>query len=147
MADFHKHSSDARSIGFNMQWYRDNRGKEQPADSVAESMTYNLLIFFFFWVGGVSNNTGFVGIGFGISVSCFVIKALISSFFLFMVGVHYVKSVQIRSFLWSIFSCIWTEYGPEKTPYPDTFHTVVFSMNLTKCFTLSITITAFFSLG
>ena len=24
---------------------------------------------------------------------------------------HYVKSVQIRSFFWSIFSRIWTEYG------------------------------------
>ena len=24
---------------------------------------------------------------------------------------HYVKSVQIRSFFWSLFSCIWTEYG------------------------------------
>ena len=50
---------------------------------------------------------------------------------------HCVKSVQIRSFLWSVFSCIRTEYGdlrsklfspntgkyrPEKTPYLDTFH-------------------------
>ena len=25
-------------------------------------------------------------------------------------GQHYVKSVQIRSYFWSIFSCIWTEY-------------------------------------
>ena len=24
---------------------------------------------------------------------------------------HSVKSVQIRSFFWSVFSCIWTEYG------------------------------------
>ena len=24
---------------------------------------------------------------------------------------HCVKSVQIRSYLWSLFSCIWTEYG------------------------------------
>ena len=24
---------------------------------------------------------------------------------------HCVKSVQIRSFLWSVFSCIWAEYG------------------------------------
>ena len=52
---------------------------------------------------------------------------------------HCVKSVQIRSFFWSVFSCIWTEYvfspntekyGPEKTPYLDTFHTV----SLTNCF-------------
>ena len=34
------------------------------------------------------------------------------------------KSVQIRSFFWSVFSCIRTEYRPEKTPYLDTFHVV-----------------------
>ena len=34
---------------------------------------------------------------------------------------HCVKSVQI---LWSVFSCIRTEYGPEKTPYLDTLHAV-----------------------
>ena len=30
-----------------------------------------------------------------------------------------VKSVQIRSFFWSVFSCIWTEYGDllRKSPY------------------------------
>ena len=56
--------------------------------------------------------------------------------------VHCVKSVQIRSYFWSIFSCIRTEiqerftieisvlspntgkYGLEITPYLDTFHTV-----------------------
>ena len=47
------------------------------------------------------------------------------------------KSVQIRIFLWSVFSRIWTEYGeiylsvfspntvkyePEKTQYLDTYH-------------------------
>ena len=54
---------------------------------------------------------------------------------------HCVKNVQIRSFFWSIFSCIRTEYGellckspnlvlspgkygPEKFPYLDTFHAV-----------------------
>ena len=67
---------------------------------------------------------------------------------------HCVKSAQIRSFFWSAFFCIWTEYreirsispyslrmrkntkyfyvfspnagkyGPEKTPYLDTFHAV-----------------------
>ena len=53
---------------------------------------------------------------------------------------HCVKSVEIRSFFWSVFCCIWTEYweirslsvfrpnsgkyGPEKTPYLDTFHAV-----------------------
>ena len=52
-------------------------------------------------------------------------------------AIHYVKSVQIRSFFWSVFSCIWTEYGdirgiqseyaksgPEKILYLGTFHTV-----------------------
>ena len=52
------------------------------------------------------------------------------------------KSVQIRSYFWSVFSCIRTEYlsvfspnaekygldtekyGPEITPYLDTFHAV-----------------------
>ena len=37
---------------------------------------------------------------------------------------HCVKSVQIRSFFWSVFSHIRTEYGPEKTPYLDTFDAV-----------------------
>ena len=35
-----------------------------------------------------------------------------------------IKSVQIRSFFWSVFSRIRTEYGPEKTMYLDTFHAV-----------------------
>ena len=47
---------------------------------------------------------------------------------------HFVKRVQIRSYFWSVFSCIRTEYGdllfslntgkyrPEITPYLDTFH-------------------------
>ena len=37
---------------------------------------------------------------------------------------HCVKSVQIRSFFWSVFPCIRTEYGAEKTPYLNTFHAV-----------------------
>ena len=45
---------------------------------------------------------------------------------------HRVKSLQIRIFFWSVFSCIRTEcgeentgiYGPEKTPYLDIFHAV-----------------------
>ena len=54
---------------------------------------------------------------------------------------HYVKSVQIRSFFWSVYSCIRTEYGdllntgkygPEKTPYLDTFHAVTFREITTK---------------
>ena len=51
---------------------------------------------------------------------------------------HCVKSVQKRSFSWSVFSCIRTEYGisvfspnkgeygPEKTPYLDNFHAVMY---------------------
>ena len=47
----------------------------------------------------------------------------------------WVKSVQIRSFFWSVFSCIpikygdllssnTGKYGSEETPYLDTFHAV-----------------------
>ena len=39
-------------------------------------------------------------------------------------GTHCVKSVQIRSFFWSVFSPNAGKYGSEKTPYLDTFHTV-----------------------
>ena len=46
---------------------------------------------------------------------------------------HCVKSVQIRNFFWSIFSIFSRnarKYGPEKTPYLDTFHAVnIFSSN------------------
>ena len=38
---------------------------------------------------------------------------------------HCVKSVQIRSYFWSLFSCIRLntgKYGPEITPYLDAFH-------------------------
>ena len=37
---------------------------------------------------------------------------------------HCVKSVQIRSYFWSVFSPNTGEFGPEKTPYLDTFHAV-----------------------
>ena len=50
---------------------------------------------------------------------------------LILVLVARVKSVQIRSIFWSVFSNIRTEYspntgkyGPENTPYLDTFHAV-----------------------
>ena len=51
-------------------------------------------------------------------------------------SLHWVKSVQIRSFFWSVFSRIWTEYvekrsrksGPEKTPHLDTFHVVLMGL-------------------
>ena len=40
---------------------------------------------------------------------------------------HCVKSVQIRSFFWSVISYIWTEYRKiwtKETPYLDIFHAV-----------------------
>ena len=37
---------------------------------------------------------------------------------------HCVKSVQIRSFFWSVFGPNAVKYGPEKTQYFDTFHLV-----------------------
>ena len=39
--------------------------------------------------------------------------------------IHCVKRVQIRSFLWSVFSPNAGKYGPEKTPYFNTFHAVI----------------------
>ena len=44
--------------------------------------------------------------------------------------VNCVKSVQIRSFFWSVFSCIWTEYGPKKSPYLETFRAAVNQVRL-----------------
>ena len=38
---------------------------------------------------------------------------------------HYVKRVQIRSFLWSVFIPNMGKYGPEKTLYLDTFRAVI----------------------
>ena len=47
--------------------------------------------------------------------------------------IHCVKSFQIRSFFWSIFSPNARKYGPEKTPYLDTFHAVIYlKLRLTK---------------
>ena len=42
---------------------------------------------------------------------------------------HCVTSVQIRSFFWSVFSPNAGKYGPEKTPYLDTFHVVHFTIS------------------
>ena len=44
-----------------------------------------------------------------------------------MLGFHYVKSVEIRIFFWSVFSCIHSEYRKiptTKNSYLDTFHAV-----------------------
>ena len=35
-----------------------------------------------------------------------------------------------KEIFWSVFSHIWTEYGPEKTPYLDTFHAVTVSNDI-----------------
>ena len=63
----------------------------------------------------------------------------------YIVSLHYVKSVQIWSLFWSVFSCIRTEYGyfpvfspnrgkygPEKTPHMDTFHAIFVTAFLVK---------------
>ena len=63
---------------------------------------------------------------------------------------HCVKSVQIRSYFWSVFSCIRTEYGeilylsvfspnagkyrPEMTPYLDTFRAVTLTQYIPVSF-------------
>ena len=61
-----------------------------------------------------------------------------------MLKIHHVKSIQIRSFFWSVFHLIWTEYGnirsispysvqirentyQKKTTHLDTFHAVIIS--------------------
>ena len=49
-------------------------------------------------------------------------NGLILAFTDWRISRYCVNSVQIPSFFWSVFSRIWTEYGPEKTPYLDTFH-------------------------
>ena len=69
-------------------------------------------------------------------------KAKFKIFYSNFVLTHCVESAQIPSFFWSVFSHIWTEYGeirtrknsvfspnagkygPEKTPYLETFHAV-----------------------
>ena len=43
---------------------------------------------------------------------------------------HCVKSAQMPSIFWSVFSCFQTEYVPENTPYLDTFHAVALFMIL-----------------
>ena len=62
--------------------------------------------------------------------------------YVFVSIIHWVKNVQIRSYFWSVFSCIRAEYGdfyginlriqseyrkirPEVTPYLDTLHAVI----------------------
>ena len=54
---------------------------------------------------------------------------IVPKFIHFLVNYHYVKSVQILSFsgpYFPVFGLNTGKYGPEKTPYLDTFHTVLF---------------------
>ena len=62
---------------------------------------------------------------------------------------HCVKSVRIRSFFWSVFLCIQTEYGeirspnagkygPEKSPCLDNFHAVLVILRTIDSFYLCI---------
>ena len=53
----------------------------------------------------------------------FKVSAKISKFVSYYYK-HCVKNVQIRSNFWSVFSRIRLEYGPEITPYLDTFQAV-----------------------
>ena len=46
------------------------------------------------------------------------------TFLHFLYNSDLVNSVQIQNFLWCIFFCVRSKYGPEKTPYLDTFHKV-----------------------
>ena len=48
-------------------------------------------------------------------------------------SLYCMKSVQIRSFFWSVFYCIRTEYGPEKSPYLVTFHAVRTDSSMPDC--------------
>ena len=57
-----------------------------------------------------------------------------------MLLIHCVKSVQIRSYFWSVFSCIRTEI----TPYLDTFHAVKVATSGLNFSPNSCTITSFF---
>ena len=55
--------------------------------------------------------------------STFYVRVSWPIFVLFLIPClmpHCVKSVQVRRFFWSVFSCIWTEYGDllHKSPYP-----------------------------
>ena len=80
MAYFHRHSSAARvvSMEFNMQRYGETMEQN--------SQLFQPYCFSIFLLKIFSNNTNFVGIGFRISILYFDIKAIISSFFMFMVN-------------------------------------------------------------
>ena len=58
---------------------------------------------------------------------------------------HCMKSVQIRSYFWSVFSSIRTEYGPEISLYLDTFHAVLITTILCTITALSAAYSRFTS--
>ena len=51
---------------------------------------------------------------------------------------HFMKSVQIQSYFWSVISRIRAEYRPEITPYLDTFHAVQVTQNKWTRFCLKL---------
>ena len=62
---------------------------------------------------------------------------------------HCVKSVQIQSYFWSVFSCIRTEYRKIRTINNSVFghfHSVFYSMAY-KCFTLSVNLLSYILLS
>ena len=52
------------------------------------------------------------------------------TFMVLVLPQHCVKSVQIRSYFWSVFSLNTGKYGPEKAPYLDTFQIVQLTINV-----------------
>ena len=61
----------------------------------------------------------------GIDKDCVLIEGQNdSAYFLF----HCVKSVQIRSFFWSVFSCIRAEYGDLRSVLLTDFYTLLFAL-------------------
>ena len=56
----------------------------------------------------------------------------------FFGNAHYVKSVQIQRFFWSVFSSNTGKCEPEKTPYLDTFHAVTVAINTNPFVAISL---------
>ena len=63
----------------------------------------------------------------------------------FLLNIHCMKSIQIQSFFWSLFSANAGKLGPEKTPYFDTFHAVII-IYFIRVMIIKITIFKFFFL-
>ena len=48
-----------------------------------------------------------------------IFKVFLTIFHHYALNRHYVKIFQLRGFYWSVFSCIWTEYGDLLRHSPD----------------------------